>query len=239
MTWVEVAEPCSRQIWRRTAAGACGNLVRPLPLCSHAEMIAHLAKRNLHLPALDEPAQHLNRVTGLISTEQDLRVEAAERVAHEDLVDRHDGHSTMMPDGRGGADLDVAFAIAIAARHADRRQGVTESTSTSAKFARRLENRGRRVCRKAPPLPCPMCRPCKTDQAVSNSLKATGTVTNRHVAWHSAILFLSARMNLRDGYSSLYACFKSSFRVFQKYLSSIDVGMQPSVSLASVMGDQT
>lgn len=82
-------------------------------------MVAHLAKGHLHLPTLDEPAQHLNRVTGLISAEQGLRVEAAEGITHKNPVDRHNGHSAVIPDGCGGADLDLAFAAAIPARHAD------------------------------------------------------------------------------------------------------------------------
>ena len=64
----------------------------------HAKMVAHLLERDLDLPALDEPAQDLNRVAGLVGAKQGLRIEPVQRVAHEPLR----SHSTRCARGTFG-----------------------------------------------------------------------------------------------------------------------------------------
>ena len=95
--------------------GAGDGRVRPLALRFDPEVVAHLAERGLHLPALDEPAQHLHGVLNQISAEQGLCVELAERVADQHPPDRHDGHPGMAPKGGGAADLDGALVPALPA----------------------------------------------------------------------------------------------------------------------------
>ena len=57
---------------------------RPRPaLGLDAEMVAHLAEGDLHLPALDEPAHDLQRIASGIGAEQGLRVEALLRIAQQ------------------------------------------------------------------------------------------------------------------------------------------------------------
>ena len=60
------------QAWR----GAGDGLVRPLPLGLDAEVVTHLAEGDFDLPALDEPADDLQRLLRQVGAEQGLRIEA-------------------------------------------------------------------------------------------------------------------------------------------------------------------
>jgi len=73
-----------------------------LPTSPDSEHIrfCHLRKDYFHLPALDEPAQHLHGGLNRVGAEQGLRVELAERVAHKHPSDRDDGHPAVAPVGQ-------------------------------------------------------------------------------------------------------------------------------------------
>ena len=88
-----------REQREQAGRGAGDRPVRPLPLGLDAEMVAHLAEGDLHLPALDEPADDLQRVAGGIGAQQGLRVEAALGVAQQHPADRHDRQAGVAPDG--------------------------------------------------------------------------------------------------------------------------------------------
>ena len=110
----------AEQVGRR----AGDDLARPLALRLHSQVVAHFAELDLDLPALDEPAQNLDGIAGLVVAEQGPRVELAERVTHRHPEDRDDRHPAMPTDGGAGADLDVAFAASIPARHHDTSLGL-------------------------------------------------------------------------------------------------------------------
>ena len=118
--------------------GARDGPVRPLALGLDAEMVADLAEGDLHLPALDEPAQDLQRVLVGIGAEQGLRVEAAPGVAQQHPADRHDRQPGVAPDGGAGADLDDALALRrTSPAPGPAAQRVPASARTSARFGRR------------------------------------------------------------------------------------------------------
>src|SRR5688500_13616321 len=69
---------------REQAGGGAGDRpLRPLALGLDAEMVAHLAERDLHLPAPDVPADDLQRVASGIGAQQGLRVETLLRIAQQ------------------------------------------------------------------------------------------------------------------------------------------------------------
>jgi site-specific DNA recombinase len=92
-----------------------------LPTSPESEHVrfCHLRKDYFELPALDEPADDLERVAVGIGAEQGLRVEAALGVAQQHPTDRDDRHAAVTPDGSDGVDLHDALARAIPARHRD------------------------------------------------------------------------------------------------------------------------
>ncbi len=59
---------------------ACDGLVRPLALRFHPEVVAHLAERDFQLPALDEPAQVLERAGQAVEFPDDERIAVAQLV---------------------------------------------------------------------------------------------------------------------------------------------------------------
>src|SRR3954468_15793174 len=101
------------QAWRGTG----DRLVRPLPLGFDAEVVAHLAEGDFELPALDEPADDLQRLLRQVGAEQRLRVEATAGIAQQYPADRHDRHAAVAPDGGIRTDLHDAVALAVPAGH--------------------------------------------------------------------------------------------------------------------------
>ena len=85
--------------------GAGDRLVRPLTLGLDAEVVAHLAEGDFQLPALDEPADDLQRLLRQVGAEQRLWFEAAAGVAQQHPADRHDRQAAVTPDGGVRAEL--------------------------------------------------------------------------------------------------------------------------------------
>ena len=83
------------QAWRSASDG----LVRPLPLGLDAQVIAHLAESDFELPALDEPADDLQRLLCRVGAEQGLRIEAPAGIAQQHPTDRHDWQAAVAPNG--------------------------------------------------------------------------------------------------------------------------------------------
>src|SRR5215212_5791425 len=105
---------------REQAGRRAGNRpIRPLALGLDAEMVAHFAEGDFHLPALDEPADDLQRLASGIGAQQGLRVEAMLRIAQQHPTDRQDWQASMAPDRGGGIDLDDPIALAVPAGYGD------------------------------------------------------------------------------------------------------------------------
>ena len=90
-----------------------------LPTSPESEHVrfCHLRKDYFELPALDKPADDLQRVLRRVSAEQGLWVEAPAGVAQQDPTDRHNRQAGVAPDSGVRADLHNAVALAIPARH--------------------------------------------------------------------------------------------------------------------------
>jgi hypothetical protein len=74
-------------------------LVRPLALGLDAGVVACLAEGDLNLPALDEPADDLQRLLRGVGAKQCLRIEAFAGIAQQQHpTDRHDRHAAVAPD---------------------------------------------------------------------------------------------------------------------------------------------
>ncbi|MDF2975195.1 MAG: hypothetical protein K0R61_5645 [Microvirga sp.] len=75
---------------QQAGRGAGDRPIGPLALGLDAEMVTHLAERDLHLPALDKPADDLQRLAGGIGAQQCLRVEAVQGIAQQHPTDGQD-----------------------------------------------------------------------------------------------------------------------------------------------------
>ena len=90
-----------------------------LPTSPESEHVrfCHLRKDYFELPALDKPADDLQRLLRQVGAEQRLRIEAAAGIAQQYPADRHDRHAAVTPDGGIRADFHHAVALAIPAGH--------------------------------------------------------------------------------------------------------------------------
>ena len=102
---------------KQARRGSSDGQVRPLTLGLDAKMGSGFLERDLDLPALHEPAQDLLRRAGEAGAQQSLRLEPAERIAHQHPADRHDWQAGVTPHGGGRAELDDAFTHAIPSGH--------------------------------------------------------------------------------------------------------------------------
>ena len=95
--------------WRRVSTPRWSRTSRPFDRL----------RSNFDLPALDIPADDLQRFAGGIGTQQRLGIEPALGIAQQNPADRHDGQPGMAPEGGRRTELDEAIALTVPARHAD------------------------------------------------------------------------------------------------------------------------
>jgi hypothetical protein len=99
----------AEQNWR----GSKNCFVGPLALGFNAEVGADFLEGNLDLPAADEPAEDIARMSVEIGRQEGLRVEFTGGIANEKPSDRHWRRAAAIPQCSAGRDLDHAIGSTV------------------------------------------------------------------------------------------------------------------------------
>ena len=97
--------------------------VTRLPGCCDASIGSGLCNGRLEPPALDEPGEELHRVAIQRRRQQRLWRKCASWIADEDPPNRHRWPARVIPDGGGGAAVDMTCCVAIPRGHGDHLPG--------------------------------------------------------------------------------------------------------------------
>jgi hypothetical protein len=118
----------------REQRGRCtrNGTLGPLALGLHTEVGSDLFKGDLHLPALDKPAQNGLRCGLRIGTQKGLGLELAFGITYQDPVDGHGRFTRVVPRRGPGTDLDRTLHATVPVR-----QRVLGSAATCANVGRR------------------------------------------------------------------------------------------------------
>jgi hypothetical protein len=108
----------SQQCYPREQAhqnGCCpgDGFIRPLTLGFYAQMSSHFLESDLDLPTANEPFQNLDRVSGLIGTQQRFRLEPSFGVTDQDPANGYRGHAAVIPNGSIASDLDLRRTLSV------------------------------------------------------------------------------------------------------------------------------
>src|SRR5580658_3179811 len=111
----EVMRPESnqREQAEQRRGGAHNRQIGPLTLSFDAEMGTDLLKCDLQLPTRDEPLEDVDGSRIEAGAEEDLRRQFADRIAHEQPSNGHNGRAAAIPNGGTGGDLDDTIAAAV------------------------------------------------------------------------------------------------------------------------------
>ncbi len=105
-------------------ASCAGSPGRTTGAASRGRGAARLLEGDLHLPALDKPAQDLLGARRRVGAEQSLRGERAQGIADQHPAQGHGRQAAVVPDRRVGGDLDVRVPRPIPVRRRDAAQAV-------------------------------------------------------------------------------------------------------------------
>src|SRR6185503_19440355 len=87
--------------------------VIPLPLRLYSQMGTGFFKGHFHCPSPDKPREDLLRRVVAVRREQGLRVKLAHRITNQQPADSHRRQPRVIPDGRVGANFDLAPSFPI------------------------------------------------------------------------------------------------------------------------------